>query len=1209
LLSSESEKLDGTRIVICCYSMSKARLVATLATLLILVALTGPSAGQQIDLVADLRTSGAVSSVLTGGAAIPQGLLFAVERPYGPWELWLSDGSADGTGPVSELPAWRFRDGWPSAWGSLPDVGLFSVGGVWWRSDGTDQGTYELLQFCEAPCGHQPYRTWTIGGRAFLLTDAGTSGSRVWASDGTPESTRLFADLSLRGLGTAFDVLPIGDRLLFVVSVAEGDTWEFQVWVADGSDPAPHRLGTIELNGLPGTSSLGTLGSEAALVLGRVAGEQTPWLYRTDGRALDRVLELSTHASAEVGLAGSVSLDGGALLFVQRAQTAREPLTCELWRTHGTASGTERIQRWMFESCPRISGDPASLALGDRAVFFRSPNGGSPRGGASELWASDGTSEGTKVITGLEGTLLRSAPVPFEGLALFGLSSQAEGASLWVSDGTPEGTQRLRSFPSDNELGAFGVAAGRSFFAADDGTTGRELWSTDGTAVGTEQVVNLTSDETASSSPRFLVAGDALYFVADDEAGRAEVFRYDGLDAPRRLGLTEEASPISTEIQEVVGETGGRVLVLARDRDQEFGGLWSVDPQQGTAKLLLPATAVDQVVRLDERLLLSVHTFVLSGPGIPTPPDSLWITDGTTQGTHLLSQDIFSPVADPKRPWGPTSLVSFAGRGYFLALSATLEHSLWSTDGTTEGTVPIVGISAVTEDAELEETRRNSDFRHLVSWNGGLALWFRERAEPPRLLLSDGTAAGTTEVVLGDAQPSEVSRAFALRGRIFWLALDSLDDWTFSLWSLDPASGAPAAPTKLGSFTPLHGVTPADRSVFIPHTEPDGRVRLFATDGTVPGTREVDLGAFGSNVEGLGILEAIDGGVLLVVATPERGSELAYTDGTRSGTYFLPEINPGPDGSNPTEVEVWGDRVFVSAFRPDVGQELFAFDRSLLVRPCVESHTTACLQGGRFEVEAEWTDPANGEVSAAKLADTTDDTAVLWFFEPDNLEVAIKVLDGRAINDHHWVYGSGLTDLRVRLTVRDVESGEVRVFHRAAGETCGFADIEAFHDLGGATVPATTGLRSSAHSTDPRLRSTGTDSPDTGSCGQALCLHNGRFRVEANWLDPSSSSSAMGASIPATDQSGHFWFFAPENLELTVKLLDGRSINGAWWLFHAPATDLPYTLRIVDTATGEAHEIAASGGNLCGGIDLDLFREGPDTVSVPATRLPEPGLP
>lgn len=84
-----------------------------------------------------------------------------------------------------------------------------------------------------------------------------------------------------------------------------------------------------------------------------------------------------------------------------------------------------------------------------------------------------------------------------------------------------------------------------------------------------------------------------------------------------------------------------------------------------------------------------------------------------------------------------------------------------------------------------------------------------------------------------------------------------------------------------------------------------------------------------------------------------------------------------------------------------------------------------------------------------------------------------------------------------------------------------------------------------------------------------LCLEGGRFRVEVGWKD-FQGNTGQGSVVPgASDASGLFWFFAPDNWELLVKVLDGCALNGHHWVFSAATTTVEYTLKVTDTRTGE----------------------------------------
>jgi hypothetical protein len=76
-----------------------------------------------------------------------------------------------------------------------------------------------------------------------------------------------------------------------------------------------------------------------------------------------------------------------------------------------------------------------------------------------------------------------------------------------------------------------------------------------------------------------------------------------------------------------------------------------------------------------------------------------------------------------------------------------------------------------------------------------------------------------------------------------------------------------------------------------------------------------------------------------------------------------------------------------------------------------------------------------------------------------------------------------------------------------------------------------------------------------------LFLRDLGFKVEVTWDDP-RVGTGQGRAVPLTDESGGFWFFGEENLEVTVKVLNGRAVNDHFWVFIASMTDVGFTLKV-----------------------------------------------
>lgn len=110
---------------------------------------------------------------------------------------------------------------------------------------------------------------------------------------------------------------------------------------------------------------------------------------------------------------------------------------------------------------------------------------------------------------------------------------------------------------------------------------------------------------------------------------------------------------------------------------------------------------------------------------------------------------------------------------------------------------------------------------------------------------------------------------------------------------------------------------------------------------------------------------------------------------------------------------------------------------------CVANATTLCLNGGRFKVQATWRHGTSK--GQAQAVPQTADTGQFFFFNEENIELVVKALDGCLVNQKHWIYASGLTDVEVLLTVTDTHTGHSRQYFNAEGTTFApVADTSAF---------------------------------------------------------------------------------------------------------------------------------------------------------------------
>jgi CSLREA domain-containing protein len=141
-----------------------------------------------------------------------------------------------------------------------------------------------------------------------------------------------------------------------------------------------------------------------------------------------------------------------------------------------------------------------------------------------------------------------------------------------------------------------------------------------------------------------------------------------------------------------------------------------------------------------------------------------------------------------------------------------------------------------------------------------------------------------------------------------------------------------------------------------------------------------------------------------------------------------PAINAGsPAASGNDACEATDQR---GAARPAGGRcDIGAFEATTA---CVAGGNALCLNNGRFKVTATWqTRTASG---AAQAVPVTADSGFFTFFDPNNIELTVKVLNACALRvPRYWVHISGLTNVRVDVTVMDTKTGLTKTYTNPQG--------------------------------------------------------------------------------------------------------------------------------------------------------------------------------
>jgi hypothetical protein len=137
------------------------------------------------------------------------------------------------------------------------------------------------------------------------------------------------------------------------------------------------------------------------------------------------------------------------------------------------------------------------------------------------------------------------------------------------------------------------------------------------------------------------------------------------------------------------------------------------------------------------------------------------------------------------------------------------------------------------------------------------------------------------------------------------------------------------------------------------------------------------------------------------------------------------------------------------------------------------------------------------------------------------------------------------------------------------------------------TLEAGFGLPCLNHACDANV-ATMTDLFAPGPPEQVVPASPARFGMTVTWT-AADGSQGSGNLVPITSDSKGFWFYSPDNIDVVVKVLDGRGVNGHFWVFFGPLTTDQFTVTVTDTQTGATKTYTSAAGSLTGGADTTAF--------------------
>lgn len=282
------------------------------------------------------------------------GLYFRADDGIHGTELWKTDGTENGTEMVVDLRVGEFGSN-PSNFIILNDKIYFNAndgfdyesgqhGFELWVSDGTAEGT-QIVADINAAESSNPSGLIAFRDKIYFSADDGINGTELWISDGTGAGTHMVKDISTTGNGNSLpgNFIVINDKLLFTAYNAESGR---EIWTTDGTEEGTKILKDVH----PGTSDsvipqFRQFIYDGKLLLTLNDGVHGPEIWATDGTTEGTQLYLDIFPGPEGSMnpvnAPMVFYEFEGLLYFRAFDNFNEYY--QLWQSDGTIEGTYKL--------------------------------------------------------------------------------------------------------------------------------------------------------------------------------------------------------------------------------------------------------------------------------------------------------------------------------------------------------------------------------------------------------------------------------------------------------------------------------------------------------------------------------------------------------------------------------------------------------------------------------------------------------------------------------------------------------------------------------------------------------------------------------------------------------------------------------------------------------------------------------------------------
>lgn len=504
----------------------------------------------------------------------------------------------------------------------------------------------------------------------FMGNDSATFGNELWVSNGTESGTYMVGDFNEGVSDSYFNFVDtLGDRLIFTKNssylMSSDGTFSTTKFVSDIDSDTNETRKVVVHNYYNPIKKIGSTVLYQRTDVDNIGVE----LWKTDGTTTSLVKDIN------IGTGSSYPDDfneiNGKILF-----TARDGIHGdEIWVSDGTTAGT-----FLLKDVQAGGNDTGYTFFGTyngELYFYTSYSVYEDNiyKSVNQLWKSDGTVDGTKVVfesnkenRDVRLSTTKSKFTVTKNGKIFFMASYNEydelnsdwknkGEELWVSDGTTGGTAVIKDF----QLGSTGSSfenlktIGEKIVFRNYNDSNYHLWVSDGTIDGTKEL----TDKDGNSIYSYYYYNDQ--YISDELNGK--IYFYGKLEANDAYGY---------ELYATDGTVNGTYMLK--------------DIAPGSA-----SSSPQYFHLFNNKVYFKAYT--------PNYGDELWVSDGTKLGTQMVHDIWYGGNYSNLEIIG-----TMGGELYLKAQDQTnYKYNIWATDG--EVTIDEDRLLDVNVTAAIEATK------------------------------------------------------------------------------------------------------------------------------------------------------------------------------------------------------------------------------------------------------------------------------------------------------------------------------------------------------------------------------------------------------------------------------------------------------------------------------------------------------------------------